>query len=150
VDPVTWTETHRLVWVRPNTPVADAFDPIAPGALLRHPVLAPLLDPLPMAPIRIRTPSGDRVIEWPEDALDEASVTADGAFLLLEVLVFTADMDDEAYGRIVAQSTETGQRVVLLEGEGRAPRLAAGRLAYLTPDYPYNTVCVKAVIAVTE
>ena len=77
-------------------------------------------------------------------------MTADGAFLVLEILVFTAEEIDEDYGQIVAQSTETGQRVVLHEGEGRAPKLAAGRLAYLTPDYPYNTVCVKPVTAATE
>ncbi len=150
VDPVTFAETHRLVWVRPNTPAADVFDPIAPDRILDHPVLALLADPQHGAPITVRTPSGDRTVEWPEDAAEEASVTADGAFLILQVLAFTPDVVDEEYGRIVAQSTETGQRVVLLQGEGRAPELAGGRLAYLTPDYPGNTVCVKAVTAVTE
>jgi hypothetical protein len=150
VDPVTWTETHRLVWVRPNATAADVFDPIAPDGLLRHPVLALMADPSRMEPITLRTPSGDRTIEWPEDASDGASVTGDGAFLVFHVGAFTAEWVDEEYGQVVGQSTETGQRVVLLQGEGRAPKLAAGRLAYLTPGYPENTVCMKPVTAVTE
>lgn len=145
VDPVTWTETHRLVWVRPNAPTADVFEPIAPDRVLEHPVLAVLADPSRMAPITLRTPSGDRVIEWPEDASDGASVTADGAFLVFHVGAFTAEGVDEEYGQVVAQSTETGERVILLEGEGLAPMVAARRLAYVTPDYPDNSVCVKAI-----
>jgi len=150
VDPVTWTETDRLVWVRPNAPTADVFEPIAPDAFRGHPILVPLVDPLPDAPMTIRTPSGDRTIEWPPDASVDASVTADGAFLVFHARALTADEVDEAYSYVVAQSTETGDRVVLLRGEGRAPKMAAGRLAYLTPDYPDNTVCVKTVTAATE
>lgn len=148
VDPVTWTETHRLVWVRPNTPAVDVFDAIAPDRILDHPVLALMADPVPETSIKIRTPSGDRVIDRPQDASEGVSVTADGAFLVFHAGAFMAEGSDEEYGEIVAQSTETGRRVTLLEGEGLAPKLGAGRLAYLTPAYPDNGVCVKNVKAV--
>ena len=148
VDPVTWTETHRLVWVRPNSRAAEALDPIAPDQVLDHPVFALLTDPWPKASITIQTPSGDRVIEWPEEASDGASVTANGAFLVFHVLTYDPDAVDLDDGQVVAQSTNTGQRVVLLEGDASEPKVAAGRLAYLTAAFPQNSVCVKAVTGV--
>ena len=145
VDPTTWTETHRIVWVRPRKSPIDTFEPIPSERQLDYPVLAPLVDPSLNAPMTVRTPTGKRTIRWPLDASVDGSISTAGTFLVFHAFALTADEVDEAYSQIVAQSTETGQRIVLLEREGRSPMLAAGRLAYLTPDYPDNTVCVKAM-----
>jgi hypothetical protein len=146
VDPLTWTEIHRPVWVRPNTAVADAFESIPPAEILDYRVLAPLVNTTPGGAIEVKTPTGDRNIARPSDASGEVSVTADGAYLVFHVRALTDDEMDEKYSDVVAESTENGRRVVLVPGEGWAPRVAAGRVAYLTfPAYPDNSVCVKAV-----
>lgn len=146
VDPVTWTETHRLVWVRPTTAVADAFGPIPSARILDYRILAPLVNPSPETAIEIRTPTGDRNIDWPSDASGDVSVTADGAYLVFHARALTDDEVDEKYSDVVAESTENGGRVVLVPGEGWAPQVTASRVAYLTfPAYPNNSVCVKAV-----
>lgn len=146
VDPVTWTEIHRLVWVRPNTAAADAFGPIEPARIPDYPVLAPLVNPSPQSEILVRTPSGNRTIDWPSDASDDVSVTTDGAYLVFHARALTDDQADERYSDVVAEYTENGGRVVLVPGEGWSPEIAGGRVAYLTfPAYPNNSVCVKSV-----
>jgi hypothetical protein len=138
VDPTTWTETHRLVWVRPNTLVGNAFEPIPPARILDYRSLAPLVNQTPESAIEVKTPTGNRTVDWPSDASGDVSVTADGAYLVFHARALT----DE----VVAESTENGSRVVLVPGEGWAPQVTASRVAYLTfPAYPDNRVCVKAV-----
>jgi hypothetical protein len=146
VDPVTWTETHRLVLVRPNRPGATALEPMTPERILDHPVLAPLVNQSPGREIRVRTPSGDRTIDLPSDASGDISMTTDGAFLVFHARALSDDALEEKYSDVVAQSTEHGRRVVLVPGAGWSPKVAAGRVAYLTiPANPNNSVCVKAV-----
>jgi hypothetical protein len=146
VDPGTWTLVHRLVWVRPNRGTADAFEPIAPERILDYPVLAPLLSPTPEGPMVVTTPSGDRTIDWPSDASGDVSVTTDGDFLVFHARALTDDGSDEKYSDMVAVSTQDNRRVVVVPGEGWTPKIAAGRVAYLTfPAYPDNRLCVKPV-----
>ena len=145
VDPVTWTEMHRLIWVRPNTAIADAFEPIPPAQILEFPALAPLVNSSPETAMQVRTPTGDRSVDWPSDANADLSVTPDGAYIVFPARALTAD-GVEKYSDVVAESTENGSRVVLVPGEGRSPQVAAGRVAYLTfPAYTDNRVCAKGV-----
>lgn len=146
VDPTTWTEVNRLVWVRPDVPVAEALEPIQPERILRQPVLAPLVAQGPGGAMVIRTRGGDRKVAWPTDASGEVSVTGDGAFLVFHARALTADGERELYSHLVAQSTETAKRVVLAEEETWDPHLVARRVAYLTfPAFDGNSVCVKDV-----
>jgi hypothetical protein len=146
VDPATFAEIHRLVWVRPDAAGAAALDPIAHERILEYPVLAPLVDPSPGGEMRIRTPSGDRTVDRPTDADDDISVTTDGAFLVFHARALNDDGLDEKYNDVVAQSTENGSRVALVPGAGWTPTVAAGRVAYRTfPSDRNNSVCVKAV-----
>lgn len=145
VDPVTWTETHRLVWVRPNSAIADAFEPIPPARILDFQALAPLVNSSPESTMQVRTPTGDRSIDWPSDANGDLSVTPDGAYLVFQARALTDD-GVEQYSDVVAESTENGSRVVLVAGDGWSPQVTAGRVAYLTfPAYIDNRVCVKVV-----
>lgn len=145
-DPLTWTETHRLVWVRPSTSAASAFEPIAPDLILDYPALAPFVNPTAMSQMTIKTPSGERIVDWPSDASGEVSVTTDGGFLVFHARALTDDQVDEKYSELVAQATEGGGRVVLVPGEGWTPKIAGGRVAYLTfPAYFDNSVCIKEV-----
>lgn len=142
VDPATWTETHRLVWVRPNT--ANPFEAIDPNVILEHPVLAPLVMPSPEDPMTIRTPSGVKIVDAPSDTSGEISVTIDGRYVVFNARALTADQVDEEYNHVVGESTVDGGRVVLVPEPGWTPKVAAGRVAYLTfPAYPDNSVCVK-------
>ena len=146
VDPVTWTETHRLAWIRPNAAIADAFEPISPALIPNYRVLAPFVNPSPGRSIAVRTPAGDRTVNWPSDASGDVSVTADGAYLVFHARALRDDGVDEKYSHVVAESTENGGRVELVPGGGWAAQVEAGRLAYLTfPSDPENSVCVKAV-----
>jgi WD40 repeat protein len=145
VDTTSWTETHRMVWVKPNPRGAGILDPIASELLLDYPVLAPSVNPWP-AQMTVRTPSGDQTVDYPPDATGDVSVTSDGAFLVFHARALTDDEVDDKHNEVVAESTENGHRSVLVPGDGWTPEVAAGRLAYLTfPAYPNNSVCVKGV-----
>jgi hypothetical protein len=142
VDPATWTETHRLVWV--GLSAASVFEAIEPEVILEHPVLAPLVMPSAEAAMTIRTPSGEKIVDPPSDASGEISVTIDGRYLVFNARALTEDQVDEKYNHVVAESTVDGGRVVLASEPGWTPKVAAGRVAYLTfPAYPDNSVCVK-------
>ena len=147
VDPATWTETLQLIWLRPGGSADDTFEPMTPEEILDHPDLAGLVNPTPEGSITVRTPSGDRTIDWPKDAADvEVSVSLEGDYLIYHAYALTADEVDAATNAVVAQSTEDGSRVVLVPAGGWTPRIAAGRLAYLSfPAYDNNSVCVKTV-----
>ena len=144
VDPATWTEMHRLVWIRPST--AGAFKAIDPERILEHPVLAPMAKASTEAPMTIRTASGEKVVDPPPDASGEISVTIDGRFVVFHARALTEDQADELYDQVVAQSTVDGGREVLVSEPGWSPKVAAGRVAYLTfPGEPDNRVCVRDV-----
>jgi hypothetical protein len=145
VDTTSWTETNLLVWLRPNQSTAGILDPIPSERLLDYPMLAPLVNPWP-AQMTIRTSSGDRTVDYPPDVTGDVSLTSDGAFLVFHARALTDDGVDDKNNQVVAESTENGRRRVLVPGEGWTPKVAAGRVAYLTfPSYPNNSVCVKAV-----
>jgi WD40 repeat protein len=140
VDPATWTEKHRLVRVMPD----GTLESLDEATLLEHPVLAPLVSDQPGRDLSITTPRGERTVPWPKDASDNVSVSRDGVYLVYHARALTPDSEDELYSHIVAQSTETGATVVLVDDEGWEPQVAGGKLAYLTfPAGTGNGLCVR-------
>lgn len=143
VDPTSWSEIHRLVWVRANTLPADSLEPIGPEAAARYPVLSPLLTAEPKE-VNIRVGGEERRVPWPDDAQGDVSVTPDGAYLVFHARKLSADAERELHSHLVAQSTATGDRVVLAEEEAWEARLSTRSVAYLTfPAYEGNSACAK-------
>jgi hypothetical protein len=143
VDPTSWTEIHRLVWLRANTPPADSLEPIDPETATRYPVLSPLLTPDPKE-LNIQVGGKERRVPWPEDAAGDVSVTPNGAYIVFHARKLSADAERELYNHLVAQSTATGDRVVLAEEEAWEARLSTRSVAYLTfPANKGNSACVK-------
>jgi hypothetical protein len=142
VDPTSWSEIHRLVWLRANTPPADSLEHIDPETAARYPVLSPLLTSEPKE-LNIQVGGEQRRVPWPDDAAGDVSVTPDGAYLVFHARKLSAD-DDELCSHLVAQSTATGDRTVLAQDEAWQARLSTRGIAYLTfPTDEGNMACVK-------
>lgn len=143
VDPTSWSEVHRLVWLRANTPPADSLEPIDPETAARYPVLSPLLTSEPKE-LSIQVGGEERRVPLPDDAAGDVSVSPDGAYVVYHARKVSADAERELYSHLVAQSTVTGDRVVLAEEEAWEARLSTRSVAYLTfPAYDGNGACVK-------
>lgn len=143
VDPTSWSEIHRLVWLRANAPPADSLEPIGPETAARYPVLSPLLTS-DAKELNIQVGGEERRVPWPEDAAGDVSVTPDGEYIVFHARRPSSDAERELYSHLVSQSTATGDRVVLAEEEAWEPRLSTRSVAYLSfPAYKGNGACVK-------
>lgn len=139
VDPETQEEIHRPVWIRTAGDVADLVPMTEVEAA--SPAMATLMQTYQES-IRLDVGSVVREIPWPVDASGSIVVSSDGTELIFEAWRLTDD-GEEQYDHLVAQSVATGQRVVLLEAQGREARVAGHRLAYIDPGaFTDDRLCV--------
>jgi hypothetical protein len=92
----------------------------------------------------VELPSGTRTFSFGEDLPQPLTITPDHRSL---VFVDTGPMTAAGdYGpRLVAQSVETGRRIVIRDGWTWEARIAGGWLAYLATLGSENAVCVTRV-----
>jgi hypothetical protein len=118
------------------------LEPIDAETAARYPILSPLITAQPKELI-VQVGGEERRVPLPDDAADDVSVTPDGAYTVFHARKLSADGERELYSHLVAQSTATGDRVVLAEEEAWEARLSTRSVAYLTfPANKGNSACV--------
>ena len=142
VDPETGeVDVDRPIWIDEGAAAEDRLREITPDEAIRHPVLAPLIRPQADS-MTIRTTSTTRDVRRP-NVHGTFSVTRDGREVLF---VATDPNNDERRDEVIALSTETGRRQVLVAtDQADDPQIAGGWLAYRTGVIEAKSACIKPV-----
>jgi len=134
-----------LVWVRPGSTSPHGLDEVDAEAIARNPALSPLVvaDPLELA---VRAGEADLRIKVPDDAAGDINVSPDGRQVVFRARAISSDGMDVLHDQLVALSTLTGERAVLVDEPAWEPRLGPNAVAYLTSTVEEgNSACVAPV-----
>jgi hypothetical protein len=136
-------EVHRLVWLRASRSPSEALERVDAATIARYPVLSLAALPERSTEPTVRVGTKNHRVPFPSDALGDATVTDDGRYLVFDARKVSDDGERVLYDRVVAQSTVTGERVVLADEPGWEAQLSAGHVAYLTfPSDKGNSACI--------
>jgi hypothetical protein len=136
------SQEPQLSWVR-SVDGTIRFDPMT-AAEAAAPEVA-TLGVFVLEPLRVLVNGSVRELPLPADLGGPLALSRDGATLVYQARGLTADNEDVLYDHVVAQSIETGDRTVLLEGQARELSLAGDRLAYVPLSATDGEVCIVAV-----
>jgi hypothetical protein len=136
-------EVHRLVWLRASPSPGESLERVDAATIARYPVLSLAALPERSTDLTVRVGTENRRVPLPADALGDATVTEDGRYVVFNARKVSADGERVLYDRVVAQSTVTGERIVLADEPGWEAQLSAGHVAYLTfPSDKGNSACI--------